>query len=92
MPTYVYRRTDGSTFEVEQRMTDEPLHSDPQSGEPVQRVLFAPAVHFKGKGFHNTDYPTRSRRPRPAGWQPGARCATTGAPAPAACPGGCACH
>ena len=28
----------------------------------VQRVLHAPAVHFKGKGFYNTDYGTRKRQ------------------------------
>ena len=27
----------------------------------VQRVLHAPAIHFKGKGFHNTDYGTKRR-------------------------------
>ena len=29
---------------------------------PVERVLHAPAVHFKGKGFYNTDYGTRNRQ------------------------------
>ena len=29
---------------------------------PVERVLHAPAVHFKGKGFYNTDYGTRKRQ------------------------------
>lgn len=56
MPLYVYRRPDGSTFEIEQKMTDEALEKDPDSGEPVERVLFAPTVIFKGSGFHNTDY------------------------------------
>jgi predicted nucleic acid-binding Zn ribbon protein len=27
----------------------------------VTRVLFAPAIHFKGSGFHNTDYGTKRR-------------------------------
>ena len=30
-------------------------------GGQVSRVLFAPAIHFKGTGFHNTDYGTRRR-------------------------------
>jgi predicted nucleic acid-binding Zn ribbon protein len=30
-------------------------------GAPVQRVLHPVAVHFKGKGFYNTDYGTRRR-------------------------------
>jgi putative FmdB family regulatory protein len=62
MPIYEYRRTDGTTFEVMQKFSDEPLTADPETGEPVQRVLHAPAIHFKGKGFHNTDYGTRKRR------------------------------
>jgi putative FmdB family regulatory protein len=62
MPIYEYRRPDGSTFEVVQSFSDEPLTADPETGEPVQRVLHAPAVHFKGKGFYNTDYGTRKRQ------------------------------
>ncbi|HLH15347.1 MAG TPA: zinc ribbon domain-containing protein [Solirubrobacteraceae bacterium] len=62
MPIYEYRRPDGSTFEVQQSFSDEPLKVDPQTGVPVERVLHAPAVHFKGKGFYNTDYGTRKRQ------------------------------
>ncbi len=61
MPIYEYRRQDGTTFEVMQRMSDPPLTHDPESGEPVQRVFAPVAIHFKGKGFHNTDYGTRKR-------------------------------
>src|SRR5215469_8672122 len=61
MPIYEYRRPDGSTFEVVQSFSDDPLTADPETGAPVERVLHAPAVHFKGKGFYNTDYGTRNR-------------------------------
>ena len=61
MPIYEYRRPDGSTFEVMQKFSDEPLTTDPESGVPVERVFRPPAIHFKGKGFHNTDYGTRKR-------------------------------
>ena len=61
MPIYEYRRPDGSTFEVKQRMADDALTIDPDSGVPVERVLHAPAIHFKGKGFYNTDYGTKRR-------------------------------
>ena len=61
MPIYEYRRPDGSTSEVMQKFSDEPLTVDPETGEPVQRVFRPPAIHFKGKGFHNTDYGTRKR-------------------------------
>jgi putative FmdB family regulatory protein len=62
MPIYEYRRPDGSTFELQQSFSDDPLVTDPDSGVPVERVLHAPAVHFKGKGFYNTDYGTRKRQ------------------------------
>jgi len=61
MPIYEYRRPDGSTFDLLQSITDDPLKSDPESGVPVERVLHAPAVHFKGSGFYNTDYGTKKR-------------------------------
>jgi putative FmdB family regulatory protein len=62
MPIYEYKRPDGTTFELQQAFSDDPLTSDPESGVPVERVLHAPAVHFKGKGFYNTDYGTRKRQ------------------------------
>ncbi len=62
MPIYEYRRPDGSTFEIVQSFSDDSLTHDPDTGVPVQRVLHAPAVHFKGKGFYNTDYGTRKRQ------------------------------
>jgi putative FmdB family regulatory protein len=62
MPIYEYRRPDGSTFEMLQSFSDEPLVRDPETGVKVQRVLHAPALHFKGKGFYNTDYGTRKRQ------------------------------
>jgi putative FmdB family regulatory protein len=62
MPIYEYRRPDGTTFEIQQSFSDDTLTHDPETGVEVQRVLHAPAVHFKGKGFYNTDYGTRKRQ------------------------------
>lgn len=62
MPIYEYRRPDGTTFEVQQSFSEDPLKVDPDTGVPVERVLHPPAVHFKGKGFYNTDYGTRRRQ------------------------------
>jgi predicted nucleic acid-binding Zn ribbon protein len=62
MPIYEYRRPDGTTFDMQQSFSDEPLTVDPDTGVPVERVLHPPAVHFKGKGFYNTDYGTRNRQ------------------------------
>jgi putative FmdB family regulatory protein len=61
MPIYEYRRPDGTTFEVMQRMSDDPLTQDPETGVPLERVFHPVAVHFKGKGFYNTDYGTKRR-------------------------------
>ena len=62
MPIYEYRRPDGTTFEIQQSFSEDALVVDPDTGVPVERVLHAPAVHFKGKGFYNTDYGTRNRQ------------------------------
>src|SRR4051812_28177057 len=62
MPIYEYRRPNGTTFEVMQRMTDPALTHDPETGVPVERVFHPVAVHFKGKGFYNTDYGTKKRQ------------------------------
>jgi putative FmdB family regulatory protein len=62
MPTYEYRCEGGHTFEVMQRMTDEPVSVCATCSRPVQRVFHPVAVHFKGKGFYNTDYGTRRRQ------------------------------
>jgi putative FmdB family regulatory protein len=62
MPIYEYRREDGTTFEVLESITADPLTHDPETGQAVQRVLHAPAVHFKGSGFYNTDYGTKKRQ------------------------------
>ena|SRR5436309_1124193 len=61
MPIYEYRCEQGHTFEVMQRMTDDPVVTCQTCEAPVQRVFHPVAVHFKGSGFYNTDYGTRKR-------------------------------
>src|SRR6187551_3699453 len=61
MPIYEYRCENGHLFEVMQRMTDDPVASCTTCDAPIQRVFHPVAVHFKGKGFYNTDYGTRRR-------------------------------
>jgi putative FmdB family regulatory protein len=61
MPIYEYRCEQGHTFEVMQRMSDDPVVSCETCEAPVQRVFHPVAVHFKGSGFYNTDYGTRKR-------------------------------
>jgi len=61
MPIYEYRCEKGHTFEVLQRMSDDALDTCEVCSAPAARVLHAPAVHFKGSGFYNTDYGTKKR-------------------------------
>ena len=57
MPTYVYRRPDGTTFETFQKISDPALTEDPATGVPVTRVISGGAgLQFKGDGFYITDY------------------------------------
>ena len=61
MPIYEYRCEQGHTFEVMQRMSDDPVQTCETCEAPVARVFHPVAVHFKGSGFYNTDYGTRKR-------------------------------
>jgi putative FmdB family regulatory protein len=61
MPIYEYRCDNGHTFEVIQRMSDDPVAVCQTCEAPVQQVFHPVAVHFKGSGFYNTDYGTRKR-------------------------------
>ena len=59
MPIYEYRCDNGHEFEVIGKFTDDPLTECEVCGAPVVKVLHPPAIHFKGSGFHNTDYGTK---------------------------------
>ena len=61
MPIYEYKCDKGHVFDVMQSFSDEPLSACQVCGAPVRKVLHPVAVHFKGSGFHNTDYGTRRR-------------------------------
>jgi putative FmdB family regulatory protein len=61
VPTYEYRCVSCEhQFERFQRMTDEPVKECEVCGQPVKRLLFPVAVHFKGNGFYSTDYAKRN--------------------------------
>jgi putative FmdB family regulatory protein len=59
MPIYEYKCDNGHVFDAIQKMTDEALTECEECGAPAARVLTPPAIHFKGSGFHNTDYGTK---------------------------------
>jgi putative FmdB family regulatory protein len=57
MPMYEYRcHTCGTVFELIQKFSDEPLTVHEGCGGPVERLLSAPALQFKGSGWYITDY------------------------------------
>jgi putative FmdB family regulatory protein len=61
MPTYEYRCQNGHTFEVVQRMSDDPVETCEVCDAPVERVFHPIAVHFKGSGFYTTDYAKKAK-------------------------------
>ena len=57
MPTYEYKREDGSTFEITQSINDDPLKTCPTTGQPVKRIISGGGgVVYKGTGWYVTDY------------------------------------
>ena len=61
MPTYVYKREDGSTFEIVQKISEEALKTCPETGQPVKRVISGGGgVVYKGDGWYVTDYKNKS--------------------------------
>ena len=63
MPTYDYRcdRCE-RTFEVRQRISEEPLATCERCGGPIRRLLSAAPFILKGGGWYVTDYPSEGRK------------------------------
>ena len=56
MPTYIYETTDPKkpirNFEVKQSVHEDPLKSDPETGEPARRIISAGyGVLVRGKSI-----------------------------------------
>ncbi len=63
MPIYEYQCDDcGASFEVMQKMSDDPLEVCERCGGRLRKVLHPVAIHFKGSGFYTTDYGRSSSR------------------------------
>ena len=62
MPIYEYRCTNGHTFEVFQSMAEDALGKCIECGAKAERVLSAPAIHYKGSGFYTTDYARKGKQ------------------------------
>ena len=63
MPTYDYRcdRCE-RTFEVRQRISEEPLTTCDRCGGPIRRLLAPAPFILKGGGWYVTDYPSEGRK------------------------------
>ena len=61
MPTYGYRcGACGHEFEIQQRISAEPLKVCPKCQGPLSKMLYPTGVIFKGSGFYKTDYKSTS--------------------------------
>lgn len=57
MPLYDYKCSQCEhIFEVQQRITEEPLEYCPKCKGPIKRLISAAGIIFKGSGFHVNDY------------------------------------
>jgi len=62
MPRYVYQNLEtGEQYEFEQRFHDPAYTHHPDTGAPIKRLIFAPAVVFKGSGWYVNDSKSQSK-------------------------------
>jgi len=67
MPIYEYKcHQCGQKFEVRQRISEAPLKVHADCGGEVERLISAPALHFKGTGWYVTDYAKNGKSPSTA--------------------------
>lgn len=69
MPIYEYVcKTCGERFELQQKFSDPPVTSCAQfsceKNQPVEKVISAPAIMFKGTGWYVTDYSDKLKEPK----------------------------
>jgi putative FmdB family regulatory protein len=64
MPIYEYECLPNKhRFEIIQKFSDPAVTHCTVCGAPVQRLLSAPAIQFKGSGWYITDYARKSSAP-----------------------------
>jgi putative FmdB family regulatory protein len=61
MPIYEYRCDQCGTFEVTQRITEEPLKKCPTCNADVNRIISATSFVLKGSGWYATDYARKGK-------------------------------
>jgi putative FmdB family regulatory protein len=67
MPAYDFKCRDcGAVVETVRPATDDSAVPCPACGGETKRVFTPVGVHFKGGGFHSTDYRTRAEKDKRA--------------------------
>ena len=61
MPLYEYQCAECGTFERVQKFSDPILTACPTCERPVEKLLSAPAIRFKGSGWYVTDYANKGK-------------------------------
>ena len=61
MPLYEYQCAECGTFERVQKFSDPILTACPTCEKPVEKLLSAPAIQFKGTGWYVTDYANKGK-------------------------------
>ena len=69
MPIYEYVcKACGERFEIKQKFSDPPITTCADfscaKGEPVEKIISAPAIMFKGTGWYVTDYSDKFKDPK----------------------------
>ena len=68
MPLYEYQcKKCGHRFEKIQKFSDKMVKKCPECGGPVEQMISAPAVQFKGSGWYVTDYAKKTSSPGSSG-------------------------
>ena len=60
LPLYEYQCPKCGRFELIRKFSDETVTKCPTCGSDVQKLLYAPAIQFKGTGWYITDYARKS--------------------------------
>jgi len=67
MPLYEYQcKKCHHRFEKIQKFSDKPIKKCPDCGGPVEQMISAPAVQFKGSGWYVNDYAKKSSASSPS--------------------------
>jgi putative FmdB family regulatory protein len=86
MPAYDFRCTKcRHTFEVNRPASETSPVSCPECGAETKRVFTPVGIHFKGSGFHNTDYKKTAASPATSGTSEPS-CPSAGSAGCAGCP------